>query len=279
MLSLRVAEWINLPAFPCFVLLAWCRPQLNAVRRVKITAIGAGGMALTLIASQVIPRLAPLAQSVSRDWLPLVLLPMFYWQAGQFVTRADLAFERRLLRFDRASVVPLLEWCALRPAGVWILTYFELAYMSYYVLLPAALGTLYVSGRAGGADRFWTVVLLAAYASCGMLPFIQTRPPRMLGEKWSMALPAGKARAWNLWILRRGSIDANTCPSAHVAIAFACALIVLRRGPLPAGVIFLWVAISIALGAVAGRYHYAVDAILGFMVAFAAFLAGVSIRG
>ena len=112
-----------------------------------------------------------------------------------------------------------------------------------------------------------------------MLPFIKTRPPRMLGEKWSMALPAGKARAWNLWILRRGSIDANTCPSAHVAIAFACALIVLRRGPLPAGVIFLWVAISIALGAVAGRYHYAVDAILGFMVAFAAFLAGVSIRG
>jgi hypothetical protein len=52
---------------------------------------------------------------------------------------------------------------------------------------------------------------------------------------------------------------------------------VLERGPIPAGVTFLWVAISIALGAVAGRYHYAADAVLGFVVAWAAFLAGAAL--
>jgi membrane-associated phospholipid phosphatase len=97
----------------------------------------------------------------------------------------------------------------------------------------------------------------------------------MLGEKWSAELPAGRVRAFNLWILERGSIQANTLPSAHVAIAGACALSLLRLGPLWAGAVFLWIAVSIALGAVSGRYHYALDAILGFVVAGIALLVGV----
>jgi membrane-associated phospholipid phosphatase len=96
----------------------------------------------------------------------------------------------------------------------------------------------------------------------------------MLGEKWTDGLPSGRVRAFNLWILQRGSIQANTLPSAHVAITGACALSLLRLGPQPAGLIFLWIAVSIALGAVSGRYHYALDAILGFLVAGAALLAG-----
>jgi membrane-associated phospholipid phosphatase len=86
-------------------------------------------------------------------------------------------------------------------------------------------------------------------------------------------------RAFNLWILQRGSIQANTLPSAHVAITGACALSLLRLGPLWAGVVFLWIAVSIALGAVSGRYHYALDAILGFLVAGTAMLVGaISLR-
>jgi membrane-associated phospholipid phosphatase len=81
-------------------------------------------------------------------------------------------------------------------------------------------------------------------------------------------------RAFNLWILQRGSIQANTLPSAPVAISAACALSLLRFGPLWAGALFLWIAVSIALGAVFGRYHYTLDAILGFFVAGTALLAG-----
>jgi hypothetical protein len=44
-------------------------------------------------------------------------------------------------------------------------------------------------------------------------------------------------------------------------------------------VVFLWIAVSIALGAVSGRYHYALDAILGFLVAGTAMLVGaISLR-
>jgi membrane-associated phospholipid phosphatase len=110
-----------------------------------------------------------------------------------------------------------------------------------------------------------------------MLPFLQTRPPRVLGEKWSAALPYGKMRAFNQWILRLGSIHANTFPSVHVAIATDCALLLLRVGPLWVGLGFLWIAISIALGAVGGRYHYAADDIFGAAAAVAAFRVGLAL--
>jgi len=277
-MHLRTAEWISLAAFSWLVALAWRRPSLDRVRRAKITAIGAGGVGVTLFASLALPLLAdPRAARVARDWIPYVPLLLFYWQAGQFVTRSDVAFEERLERLDLRLAAPPLLWCARQPWAPWLFSYLEVSYMSYYLSTPLALGALYWTGTDAQAGHFWTVVLLAAYGSCSVIPFIQTRPPRALGEKWSAALPAGKVRQFNHWILRQGSIHANTFPSAHVAIATACALVVLQAAPLWVGLLFLWGAISVALGAVAGRYHYALDAILGALFAAAAFLAGLAL--
>jgi hypothetical protein len=278
--ALRASEWITLLAFSWFSVLACGRRTLERSRRVTILAFGLSAVAITIFVSVVLPRWVPLqTASIVRDWVPYLFLFLFYSQGGQFVTGADLELETRLARLDRSIVAPPLEWCARNPAGVWILTYLELAYLSYYPVLPISLVVLCLSGSQAEAAQFWTVVLLAAYGSCGTLPFIQIRPPRMLGEKWSAGLPSGRVRAFNLWILQRGSIQANTLPSAHVAITGACALSLLRLGPLSAGVVFLWIAVSIALGAVSGRYHYALDAILGFLVACIALLVGaISLR-
>ena len=51
----------------------------------------------------------------------------------------------------------------------------------------------------------------------------------------------------------------------------------VQTGPLWAGALFL--VIGIALGAVAGRYHYTADAILGLLTAAAAWLAEVGLVG
>jgi hypothetical protein len=56
-------------------------------------------------------------------------------------------------------------------------------------------------------------------------------------------------------------------------------LALLHAGPLWAGVAFLVIAIGIALGAVAGRYHYVADVILGVVTAAAAWLAGIGLVG
>jgi hypothetical protein len=272
MLPLRTAEWIYLAVFAWLAALGLWRRQLGRMRRTRIAGIGGAGIAILAFASQALPRVtAPFAASVSRDWIPILLMTLFYWQAGQFVTGSNRDLEARLERLDRAVVVPALTWCARRPAGRWILTYTELSYLAYYLVMPLSVVTLYLLHRGAEADRFWTVVLLASCWSYLLIPFLPLRPPRSLGEKWEVPLPSGRVRALNEWILNRGSIHANTFPSAHVAIATGCALSMLGIGPLWVGLGFGAIAISIALGAVAGRYHYLADAILGFAAALLAF--------
>jgi hypothetical protein len=266
MLVPRASEWISIVAFAAFVIMSW-RRSLDRARQTKIAAIGVGAIGITIFGF--------VTASAVRDWIPCLLVLLFYSQAGQFVTHADAQVEMRLQNLDQRWVAPCLEWCARQPFGDLLFTCLELAYLSYYVFIPLAAGALYWVGKQGEADFFWAVVLAAAYGSCGMLAFIQTRPPRIIGEKWSASLRCGKVRAFNLWILRHGSVQANTFPSAHVAIATACSLALIAIGTVWIGLSFLVVAIGIALGAVAGRYHYLADAVLGIVLALMALLGGI----
>ena len=118
---------------------------------------------------------------------------------------------------------------------------------------------------------FWAVVLPPTYLCYGLVPLLPTLPPRMLAGEGSLSSSPAKLRALNLWVLRHASIQANTFPSAHVAASVAVALELLWRAPW-AGAGYLWVAISIAVEAVAGRYHYAADALLGAGLALTGFL-------
>ena len=72
----------------------------------------------------------------------------------------------------------VLAW--FRQAPRFVTEYFELSYLLVYLAVPAGAVTLAIGGHADQIGRFWTVVLLAEFASYGMLPWIQTRPPRVL---------------------------------------------------------------------------------------------------
>ena len=278
-MPLRFSEWISVFAFSGFMVLAWSR-RLDHTRRAKITALGSSGAAATLFAALVLPGLVgPVTTSVTRNLLPCLLILLFYSLAGQFVTGGNAGLEARLLELDRLLIAPPLVWCARHFLGPWLLSTLELAYLSYYIALPGAAATLLLAGRGKQADLFWTMVLLAAYTSCGMLAFVQTRPPRVLGEDWSKSLSSGRLRAFNLWILRNGAVPANTLPSAHVAIAVACALALLHAGLVWAGAAYVVMGLGVALGAVAGRYHYSADAVLGMVTAVAAWLAAIGLAG
>jgi hypothetical protein len=128
--------------------------------------------------------------------------------------------------------------------------------------VPAGYLVFAVSGHSALADQYWTAVLGAEMASYGMLPWIQTRPPRRIQDDGPFNRRQLSVRTLNLFILGRGSIQVNTIPSGHAAGAVAIALSVV--GVLPtAGTIFLFLAGAILVASVIGRYHYAMDAILG----------------
>ena len=122
-----------------------------------------------------------------------------------------------------------------------------------------------VLGQQHRADDFWTAALVAAFGCYGMLPWIQTRPPRSLPACEPLCSPYPVLRRLNRVVLRRLSVQVNTLPSGHAATSVAVGLAVWSVSP-AAGAALLVVAAGISIGTVLGRYHYAVDTLSGVLV-------------
>ncbi|MBI4472614.1 MAG: phosphatase PAP2 family protein [Acidobacteria bacterium] len=255
---MRIYEWIGVGFFLAYVVLAWTR-RLDARRRTTATAFGIVGAASLLLAS--------FESGAARDWLPALLLPVAYWQTGQFARPIHQALQNRLWQFDQKILQRL---AALRGSSIlhWTKSALELAYLLCYPFVPCGFAVLYLSGFREHSTQFWNVVLPAAYACYGTFPFFQTLPPRALEEPM---VSSGKGiRALNLAVLRRLSVQANTFPSGHVAASLSVALVLVQHMPY-AGAIFLGFALGIAGGAFVGRYHYALDVFIGAALALLSF--------
>jgi membrane-associated phospholipid phosphatase len=201
----------------------------------------------------------------------LFLIP--YWQTGQFFLKPNHAIEAKLLAFDRRLLprASTTSGTSRNPIGFIL----EMAYLSCYPLVPLGLTAVYAAGLRDKVNGFWLVLLIATYICYAVTPFVPAFPPRSLVNEQPAQTSepvANKGRIFNRWILKHGSIHAISFPSAHVASAFAIALVLLHYAPL-IGAVFLIIAIMISLGAVIGRYHYALDVILGAVTALIVFLA------
>jgi membrane-associated phospholipid phosphatase len=139
------------------------------------------------------------------------------------------------------------------------------------------------------ADRFWISVLAAGFVCYGTLPWLHLRPPRNLGldnatgtrtptpsHETSRAGLHGMLRRFNEWFLDMTSVGASTFPSGHVATASAAALMVTAASGV-AGAPMLVLTALIAIATVAGKYHYAVDALAGLLAGAAGWLLGLLI--
>jgi len=265
------AGWIQTAFVILLAITAWFRPLGR--RRQLITSI----LALITIGAIVLARygsrwLNPPAASVLRDWLPVPLLLFPYWQIGQFFTGPDPVAEKRLGAFDHEFFRALGVAPATTPISAATGVYLELAYLMVYPLIPLGLVALYATHSRQFVKYYWIVVLLATYICFAVTPFVRAMPPRALDYYDKFRMPPSKLGAVNRFILRRGSIQAITFPSAHVAAAIAASLVLLRV-EFWAGLIFLFIAISIAVATVVGGYHYAADSLLASLLAIVVFAA------
>jgi len=209
--------------------------------------------------------------------MPLVYLLSGYWLPALLVRETNARLERQLLDVDHmlfgAHGLEAFE----RRAPRLLIEYLELAYLLCYAVVPAGFASLLFAHYTGETlDTFWSVVLLAAFACYGLLPWLPTRAPRAVeppGHEMRSSI-----RRLNLAVLNRASVQWNTFPSGHTAASLATALAVGIHMPL-AGVVLAVVALSIAAGSVVGRYHYAADAIIGAAVAVLAFVMVAAARG
>jgi hypothetical protein len=228
-------------------------PRLPSRARWRAAGVALGGLLLTTVTA-----------STTGFWLRDVVLPpalllVAYWASGLLWTAPMPRIEARLAAIDRRLRIP--ERCATTPRA--LCEFLEFAYVGVYPLIPVALILHLAYDPAPDARRFWTVILVTDYVCFGMLPWIQTRPPRAIetGVPWRSGF-----RVLNEKLLGHTSIGVNTVPSGHAAEAMAVALL-LADAPWPIAAWMAFNALAISVGAVFGRYHYAVDALTGWAVA------------
>jgi len=255
----RASEWLTIAYFAYLGFIALLRPAM--VRRPRAVLVAVGIIALILLAP-----LLPAGPSRERlrDWLPAVYLLAGYWLSGLYFTAPMPRIEQRFLTFDRLLYRGgLTRLVAVTP---WpILDLVEFAYLSCFIFVPGGMLILAVTGHESSADRFWTIVLAGEFGSFGVLPWIQTRPPRDVEPLDPINTRGLVVRRLNLYMCGRTSIGWNTFPSGHVAGALAAALAVSEAVP-SAGVPMMLGAGLIAVSTVVGRYHYAVDGIAGALL-------------
>ncbi len=260
-LELWTSEWVVCGFFAYLVVLSRVQPLAVAARR-RVVLVGLVCIALVLMLAQLRP--SP-SLELLREWLPAVYLLQGYWLCGLFYRRPMPAVERRLLAVDTwlFGGGRLGRLVARTPRIV--CSGFELAYLLAYPLVPAGFGLLVAFGQRSRADDFWTAALVASFACYGMLPWIQTRPPRALTMRGPLCSPYPLLRRLNAAVLRRLSVQVNTLPSGHAAASTAVGLAVGSVSP-AAGAALLGIAAGIAVGTVLGRYHYAIDSLSGVLV-------------
>jgi membrane-associated phospholipid phosphatase len=259
-------SWVAVGYVSYLAVVSLTRPQF---RNARLPLVIATAVAWAALGAGVLSE----SSSLPAPWLdvilPALVLLAGYWLSGLLFLQPDRRIERWLVSVDEVLLTRtgVLAWLDRAPRVVD--EYLELAYLLVYLAVPAGAATLVVAGHGNEVNRFWTVVLLAEFACYGMLPWIQTRPPRVVESAPTRAPRALRSRPLNLAIVDRASIQANTVPSGHTAGAMATALAVGSTMP-GAGAVFLVVAVSIAVAAVTGRYHYVVDSVLGLVVAVVA---------
>lgn len=262
---MRSSEWIQAGFALIVACAAWAVP-LSRRRRQMITwlaLITVFGISL----ARALDHLAPVQNSIARDWLPLFFMLMFYWQTGRFFIGPNQKLQAWLVASDQRFFRLLSQtgWAFGRSARLSM----EWAYALCYAIVPAGLTAFYFAGLRQHVQVYWFLVLVPTYICYAVTPFFPALPPRSLVN--GKPASTSKSRTFNLWLAKYGSIQAISFPSAHVASSLGVSLAVLHYLPL-AGTVFLAVTFWIAVAAVVERYHYTVDVVLGASVSLAVYL-------
>jgi membrane-associated phospholipid phosphatase len=250
---LRASESLALTYFLYLGLVCWLRP-LPAVRRLQIS-----GTSVAMIAA--IALVAAFAPSEIRDWAPNFYILVGYFLPGRFYESPSLRVEAWLMKWDRRLLGDPATRFASWPRAV--VAYLDVVYMGCFLMLPAGLLALVLTGHSDAADGYWTMVVGADFAAFLSLTLFQTRPPWALERTAELASPGVHRTA--LTFVRRGTIGANTFPSGHTAVSFAIAYALFPILP-AAGMAALLLSVSIAVACIVGRYHYVIDVVTGVLL-------------
>ena len=230
------------------------------------------GMALIhFVARTPVPR-NPFGAILRLGW-PVAITPLFYMELATlnqllfpgYFDGPVQAWERGLFG-AQLSIVSSGWYDAL-----WFSELLHLGYVSYYLVVPAAL---LAAWRFGGRDGLESVVFATALAF--YLCYLCFAVFPVAGPRYEFARIVGPQTSGSLFglvhgILEAGSAKGTAFPSSHVA-ATATAWLAASRFDRRVFLVLLPLAVLLTLGTVYGRFHYGIDALAGLLFAGAALL-------
>jgi len=207
------------------------------------------------------------------SWMSLILWPALYAEIPLVITGLGTSFHDGVVQSWELAVFhgqPAQTLASQLPSKS-ISELLHLAYLTYYPLIYLPPLTLSFRGRKTDFDETVlavTAVWLACLAAFAVYPV--AGPRYLVGEP--PGVPQGPARAFAVWLLERGSSRGTAFPSSHVAVSVVQSLMALRfqrRVGIAASV----ATVLLAIGAVYGGFHYAVDVIAGAFLGVLVFCA------
>ena len=207
-------------------------------------------------------------RQVCHDWYAVLLVPLLYGELdilrgvakGRVYDELVLSWEHVL--FSGSSPA---TWLSQEFPYLWLSEYLHFCYLVFYVLIPWVGYRIY---RKSGAETFrlyvWSVMspYLATYMVQMFFPVVGPRPlfpplaEELQGPFWKFCH----------FLCGYGSSGAAAFPSSHVTVGVAVTIAAWYWDK-KAFVCFLPITLGLSLCTVYGRFHYAVDAIAGALLA------------
>ena len=201
-----------------------------------------------------------------RAWTPILALLFLYSELPMIIraTGHGRFFDATVISWESALFhgQPALAW-ALRWPSLILSEVLHGAYLSYYGIIVVVPLMLHVQGRAREFNDAMFVLMLTFVACFVCYLALPVQGPRYL---WPSRAPAGPVREWTVWLLEARSSRGTAFPSSHVAVATTQSILALRYFGWRGAPVSL-LALGLALGAVYGGFHYAIDVVAGAMLA------------
>jgi membrane-associated phospholipid phosphatase len=201
-----------------------------------------------------------------RLWAPLLSLLFLYSEIPNLIQAAGHArlFDMKVIQWERLmfGAQPALEWSVRWPSRV-LSELLHAAYLSYYGIIFAVPAALYLKSRTAEFVEA-TFVLMVTFVACLVWYIVfPVAGPRYL---WPSATGGanGPIRSAALWLLEAGSSRGTAFPSSHVAVAVTQSILAVRYFG-RRGLIVGALTAGLALGAVYGGFHYAIDVLAGLV--------------
>ena len=206
----------------------------------------------------------PVVPNWLKRWAPLMSLLFLYTELPLLIRAAGHTtfFDPAVIRWERSLFggQPALQWAASWNSAV-LSELLHAGYVSYYAIIFAVPVWLTVQRRDHEFSEAVFVLLLTFTVCFSAFVVFPVAGPRYLWPPGASA-EAGPIRRFALWILDTRSSRGTAFPSSHVAVATTQSILAVtyfgRRG-LAVGVLSM----LLALGAVYGGFHYAIDVLVG----------------